>query len=136
MPFLLPYQVGAPNFSSFGLMKLILTQVATVVAYWALPVTWSTNLIYYVISITVTSMSTKFQLICSNRTHYDPRCCFCGASNTSSNLVHKLNILFHFYCPIKYVYQISAHLVQKNSFWPKLPLFWHIEHFQYLCPQT
>jgi hypothetical protein len=33
MSFLLPYQVGAPNFSSFGLMKLILTQVGTFVTY-------------------------------------------------------------------------------------------------------
>jgi hypothetical protein len=99
------------------------SKILLFVAHPALSVGWSISIMSNVIFITVTSMSTKFQLIWSNRTHSDPSCYFCGTSSTSSNLVHKLNILCHFYCLSKYVYQISVHLVQWNSFWPNILLF-------------
>jgi hypothetical protein len=51
MSFLLPYQVCVPNFSLFDSIELILTQDATSVAHSALPVAWSTNLRFYVVSI-------------------------------------------------------------------------------------
>jgi hypothetical protein len=106
------YHVYVPNFSSFGPIELILTQVVTFVACPALPVTWSTNLIFYVISIAQLSMCAKFQLFWSNRTHSDPRCYFCGTSSTFICMVHKPNVLCCFYCSIMYMYQISALLVQ------------------------
>jgi hypothetical protein len=96
----------------FKSSKLILTQDTTFVTHPALPVTWSTNLTFYVISVAITSICTEFQLIWSNRTHSDPRCYFRGISSTSSSLVHKLNVLCHFCCHNKYMYRISAHLVQ------------------------
>jgi hypothetical protein len=67
MSFLLPYQLCIPNFNLFGPIELILIQDATFVAHLSLTVTWSTNLISYVISIALSSMCSKFQLIWSNR---------------------------------------------------------------------
>jgi hypothetical protein len=110
-------------FSLFGPIELILTQDITFVAHPTLPVTWFTSIMSYVISITVTSMSNKLQLIWSNRTHSDPSCYFCGTSSTSSNLVHNHDVLCHFLYCYKYVYQVSAYLVQRKSFWPNILLF-------------
>jgi hypothetical protein len=90
MSFLLLLQVCLPSFSSFGLIKLILTHIATFVEHPTLPVTWSTSIMSNVISITVTSMCSEFQLIWSTGTHSVLSCYFCGSSSTSSNLVHKL----------------------------------------------
>jgi hypothetical protein len=112
MEFISPNQVCVPNFSSFGPLELILTQDATFVAHPALSVSWSTNFISYGVYIAQSSMCTRFQLIWSTRTYSDSRCYFCGqASSSSSNLVHKINVLCSLYCIVKYVYRISAHLI-------------------------